>query len=247
VGNPLVFDEDSISFGNVRDSHWSDPDGYQVTDSILINAPSGGGNSGGPIVNTNADVIGIYTFGYISRESFGGGSNQYVLQNSLNVLKTEPRADYKSKIYLGFDWYIVSPYVLSGFYAGSTSFARECVKVYSINVSSPIYNSGIAVDDLLISCVVTPPSSTSSTTILFGNQTTQRTPGVLIYYPVNTQVVFNYRKVGDNSVRTTSSLTLNKTYTSENIPNYIDVPLQGINRTNTINRKLTNHLPVVSE
>ena len=88
VGNPIVVDEDSFSFGNVRDPHWSDPDGYQVTDTIFINAPSGGGNSGGPIVNTNADVIGIYTFGFTNYENFGGGSNQYVLQNSLNVLKT---------------------------------------------------------------------------------------------------------------------------------------------------------------
>ena len=245
VGNPLVVDEDSISFGNVRDPHWCDPDGYQVTDSIFINAPSGSGNSGGPIFNTNADVIGIYTFGFTNYESFGGGSNQYVLQNSLNVLKTEPRADYKSKIYLGFDWYIVSPYVLSGFYASSTTFSREGVKVSSINTSSPIYNSGIAVGDLLLSCVVTPPSSTSSTTILFGNQTTQRTPGLLIYYPFNTQVVFNYRKAGDTTAARQTTITLNTRY--DGVDNSKDGPLQGINKTNTINRKLTNHLPVVSE
>lgn len=159
VGNPVAIDEDSISFGNVRDPHWSDVDGNQVTDTILMNAPSGGGNSGGPIVNTNADVIGIYTFGYTNYESFGGGSNQYVLQNSLNVLKT--RTDYKSKIYLGFDWSIVSPYELSGFYAaGSTSFAREGVKVKSVSspdIPSLLDNSGIEVNDLLLSCVVTPP------------------------------------------------------------------------------------------
>ena len=255
VGNPLVVDEDSFSFGNVRDPHWSDPDGYQVTDTMFINAPSGGGNSGGPIVNTNADVIGIYTFIFTNYESFGGGSNQYVLQNSLNVLKTESRADYKSKIYLGFDWSIVSPYQLSDFYAaGSTSFAREGVKVSSINTSSPIYksdSSGIMVGDLLISCVVTLPSAYTGTTlltnILFGNQTTQRTPGLLIYYPVGTEVVFSYRRTGDTGAARQITITLNKTYTSENIPNYIDGPLQGINRTNTINRKLTKNLPVVSE
>ena len=246
VGNPLVVDEDSISFGNVRDPYWCDPDGYQVTDTIFMNAPSGGGNSGGPIVNTNADVIGIYTFGYTNYENFGGGSNQYVLQNSLNVLKTT-RADYKSKIYLGFDWSIVSPYELSKFYSGSTSFAREGVTVISSSspdIPSLLDNSGIEVNDLLLSCVVTPPN-TSSTTILFGTQTTQRTPGLLIYYPVGTQVVFSYRKSGDSNVRTTS-LSLNTTYASANIPNYKDGPLQGINRENTINCKLTKDVPSYS-
>jgi hypothetical protein len=224
-------------------------DGNQVTDTILMNAPSGGGNSGGPIVNTNADVIGIYTFGYTNYESFGGGSNQYVLQNSLNVLKTT-RTDYKSKIYLGFDWSIVSPYELSGFYAGSTSFAREGVKVKSVSspdIPSLLDNSGIEVNDLLLSCVVTtPPPTSTSTTILFGNQTTQRTPGLLIYYPVGTVVVFSYRKFGDSSVRTTS-LFLEKTYASPSVPKYLDGPLQGIHRKNTINCKLTKDVPVVSD
>jgi hypothetical protein len=242
VGNPLLVDEDSFSFGNVRDPHWSDPDGYQVTDSIFINAPSGGGNSGGPIVNTNADVIGIYTFGFSDFENFGGGSNQYVLQNSLNVLKTT-RHDYKSKIYLDFDWTIVDPFILSKYYSGSVNFSREGVRISSINTSSPLHNSEIAVNDLLLSCEVTPPNTSTSTPILFGNQTTQRTPGLLIYYPVGTQVVFSYRKSGESYVRTTS-LSLNTTYT--NIPNYKDGPLQGINRENTINCNLTKDVPSYS-
>ena len=154
---------------------------------------------------------------------------------------------------MGFDWSIVSPYVLSGFYAGSTSFAREGVKVSYINTSSPIYNSdnsGIAVGDLLLSCVVTALPSTYTgppllTNISFGNQTTQRTPGLLIYYPVDTQVVFSYRKAGDTAAARQTTITLNTTYVG--VDNYKDGPLQGINRTNTINRKLTNHLPVVSE
>jgi hypothetical protein len=245
VGNPLVVDEDSISFGNVRDSHWSDPDGYQVTDSILINAPSGGGNSGGAIVNTNADVIGMYTFGYTNYESVGGGSNQYVLQNSLNVLKTT-RVDYKSKIYLGFDWSIVSPYVLSGFYVGSLNFFREGVRVSSINSLSPLYNTGIQSNDLLLSCVVTPPNTSSSTTILFGNQITQKTPGLLIYYPAGSQVVFSYRRTGDNGLTAArqTTIVLNTTYASANIENYKDGSLQGINKENTINCKLTKNVPV---
>jgi hypothetical protein len=146
---------------------------------------------------------------------------------------------------LGFDWYIVSPYELSKFYGnGSTSFDREGVKVFSINNSSLIYNSEITVDDLLLSCVVTLPN-TSTETISFGNQTAHKTPGVLIYYPIGTNIVFRYRKLGDNSVRTTSPLTLNTTYASANIPNYKDGPLQGINRTNTINRKLTKDVPLI--
>ena len=237
VGNPAVVDEDSISFGNVRDPHWCDPEGNQVTDTLFMSAPSSGGNSGGPIVNTNADVIGIYTFGY-GITSFGGGSNQYVLQNSLNVLKTT-RADYKNKIYLGFNWKVIDPFFLKYFYFDyltggsdylSDSFVREGVSVSFLSSLSPLYDSGIEVGDLILSCVVNPNTANNST-ILFGNQTTQRTPGLLIYIPVGTQVAFSYRKsVDDFDQIRTLTITLNTTYANANIPNYLDGHLKGINR-----------------
>ena len=237
VGNPAVVDEDSISFGNVRDPCWCDPDGNQVIDSLFMSAPSSGGNSGGPILNTNAHVIGIYTFGY-GISTFGGGANQYVLQNSLNVLKTT-RADYKNKNYLGFNWHIIDPFSLRYYYFDylgggsdylSDSFVREGVRVSFINNLSPLYNTGIDVGDLILSCEVNPNTANSST-ILFGNQTTHNTPGLLIYISVGTPVAFSYRKsVDDFDQIRTVTISLTTTYANANIPNYLDGPLQKINR-----------------
>ena len=69
-----------------------------------------------------------------------------------------------------------------------------------------------------------------------------------MYFPVGTEVVFSYRKVGDNDeFARQATIFLNTTYANPNIQNYIDGPLQGINRENTLNCKLTKHLPVVSD
>ena len=73
VGNPAGIDEDSISFGCVRDPNHCETGGQQITNSILVTASGIGGNSGGPIVDVNGNVIGIYTFGRIDTECFGGG------------------------------------------------------------------------------------------------------------------------------------------------------------------------------
>ena len=112
----------------------------------------------------------------------------------------------------------------------SDSFVREGVAVSFLSSLSPLYDSGIEVGDLILSCVVNPNTANNST-ILFGNQTTQRTPGLLIYIPVGTQVSFSYRKsVDDFDQIRTLTITLNTTYANANIPNYLDGHLKGINR-----------------
>lgn len=62
VGNPGGLDEDSISGGFIRDANYCEPSGYQITNSMYVNAPGMGGNSGGPIINKNGDVVGIYVW-----------------------------------------------------------------------------------------------------------------------------------------------------------------------------------------
>ena len=87
IGNPGGFDEDSISIGCVRDPNYNEINGIQAVDSIFVCAPGIAGNSGGPIININGDVIGIYTFGISGSETFGGGSNQHVIMQTFNELK----------------------------------------------------------------------------------------------------------------------------------------------------------------
>jgi hypothetical protein len=216
VGNPGGIDEDTISLGCVRDTHYMEPGGYQVTDSIFVTSPGMGGNSGGPIVNTLGDVIGIYTFGLGGDiESFGGGSNRVTLLNTLSVLKT--LKNNKSKLYFGLDWSVPNPFLLKTYYNNQNSFTSKGVYIDSVSSNSP-FNGILSSTDILLSATI--PSTNE--VINFGNVDTQRTPGVLIYYPVNTIISITYIK--KDKIQKTSNITLNKTYA--NVSNLLDGPLQ---------------------
>ena len=77
--------------------------------------------------------------------------------------------------------------------------------------------------DILLSATII----STNEVINFGNVDTQRTPGVLIYYPVNTNITITYIKKADK-IQKTSNIILTKMYS--NVPNLLDGPLQtGLN------------------
>jgi serine protease Do len=132
VGNPGGFDEDSISVGFVRDANYCDPGGYQITNSIYVNAPGMGGNSGGPIINKKGEVIGIYTFGLGGNiECFGGGSNHEVLKLTLTELIKG--IDNKTKLYLGLDWSVPSPFLIKNYYGNQNEFDTMGVYIHFVS------------------------------------------------------------------------------------------------------------------
>ena len=216
VGNPGGYDEDSFSIGSVRDPHYCETGGYQITDSIHITAPGMGGNSGGPIVDVNGDVIGIYTFGLTGNECFGAGSNRDVLQNSLEQLKQSQ--DNTLKRYLGLHWSIPNPFLMKNYYIG-TSFSTNGVFINNISNDSPFYNT-LNNDDLLLTANIL---TNEPKIIEFGNKFNEFTPGVLVYYYSNIDIEITYIKNGTKNKQTTI-ITLNKSY--NDVPNTLDGPLQ---------------------
>ena len=222
IGNPGNLDEDSVSVGYIRDAHYMEPNGYQIPDTLFISSPGIGGNSGGPIINQNCEVVGIFTFASSTTgmECFGGGSNQYVLKNTLNVLKTG--INNKSKLYLGIHFSVPSPFTLKQYYPMATEFNSEGVYIVSLGSSSPFINV-LSVGDILLSCTI------NNTVILFGNKENQRTPGVLLYNPVGTIIKINFIRITTKEM-VSVNVTLNKTYAD--VSNLLDGPLQTGKSTN---------------
>ena len=70
----------------------------------------------------------------------------------------------------------------------------------------------------------TGPRGVQGATIEFGNKNNQRTPGILLYYPVGTNIKIYYKKFFDETVYE-ANVVLDKTYA--NVSNLLDGPLQS--------------------
>lgn len=148
IGDPLGNDIQSISKGIVRDNHFVDPNGYALLTNILVDAPAFAGNSGSPIINQSGNVIGIYTFGFVGTESFGGGPSQVVAQPVAEIMMTS-RQDYSAKRYLGISWGVFDTLLaIQRLGVGFTSFDLRGVMIYVKESDSPL--TGLRVGDVLL-------------------------------------------------------------------------------------------------
>jgi S1-C subfamily serine protease len=100
LGDPSGFDQQSISKGVIRDNTFM----LAVTvEALIFDASVLGGNSGGPFVDVNGNVLGITTFSYSSSDTFVGGVSQHIAEPVSNTI-IQTQADYV-KGYLG--WYVL--------------------------------------------------------------------------------------------------------------------------------------------
>ena len=215
-GNPLGIDNDSLSKGVVRDSHYTVTSGSYIADAIHVSVPGLSGNSGSPILNTSGNIIGLFVFGLSTTgmETFNGGPNLTTLKSSLALLKSQ-QADVKSKKYLGIDWSVPNPFTLKSYYTSTDAFANKGVIINAIDTTdSPFFNI-LSTNDLLLSV------SVNGTMTSFGTLTHQRCPGTLLYSTASSIVIQYIRGTTYNS----TTVTLDKTYA--NVSDSKDLMLIG--------------------
>ena len=196
-GFPGGYDTDSMTKGIIRDAHFNINDSGQAVDSLFLNAPAIGGNSGSAILNNEGDIVGIYTFGYTDKETFGGGANRGVVYHVTEKLKVQaqPNARFVDKNYLGVDWARTSPIVLDQSYypltdgvGGPVLYATpqaKGVRITNMHANSPLQGV-VNVGDIILS------ASVAGNQYDFGYADGQYTLGVLIYEALGAPVDITY-------------------------------------------------------
>jgi S1-C subfamily serine protease len=106
IGNPLSSDINSYSFGVVRDNNYVHSTTNNLYESLLLDASTYSGNSGGMILSldgdNNIEIIGMLQYGFyhnalivgasnivkVPSENFGGGISASLLQFVMNTILT---------------------------------------------------------------------------------------------------------------------------------------------------------------
>ena len=78
IGDPRGVDPISICDGIIRDNKYI----YNnLIESMCVSAPIYGGNSGGPITNSNGEVIGLVSYGLNNTDTISWGTSSYIAEN----------------------------------------------------------------------------------------------------------------------------------------------------------------------
>ncbi len=84
LGNPAGVDEDSFASGIIRDNKYNGEFPLFYIESILTDATIIGGNSGGPLLNSIGQVIGLSNYGIGTTNQLGGGVAQHIAEPIIN-------------------------------------------------------------------------------------------------------------------------------------------------------------------
>ena len=173
IGNPAGLDQQSLTFGIVRDNMHTIYFGSQPCESILTDSSISSGNSGSPILDSNGLVIGILSFGYGGNiDDLNGGPAQYVVQPIVERIIngmgkesewTDSKGNYSKKGFLGIRYTAVSiPQIIN--WDGIGTWSRKGVYVSSSRHSELVGKILISINDIIIGDIqgqVAPGSITS--------------------------------------------------------------------------------------
>ena len=238
VGNPSGFDVLSISHGNVRDGKHLNI--YNV-ETMFVTAPSLGGNSGGPILNSDNGVIGMLNFGLTNTETMGGGVAQRIMQPVIKHLAHQVASathsinfatvEYQKAAFNATASIVTTAQMMSiSAMQGINRTRHGGVKFTSPGNSSPFTNN-----DILVELTYTPnktydPNYNSSATpvTLTINQWTGESPTNATWFIDASNVgTVSMKVLRNNSIITIDSLTwgTHMTYMTANN----DIPLTSTN------------------
>lgn len=223
VGDPAMIDSDSMASGIVRSARYEmKPVAYQINECLHIDAPTVGGNSGSPILNTDGNIIGMLTYGQDGASTLGGGPNLSSLKKSLSVLSTFK--NNKSKRYIGMVWGVVFPTTIFQLKALNPSLAPTTsgVQVYQVNPMSPFYGTIRAWDVILTVQVFGANGQAITPAYSIGVHDGEMPLGFLLYEYAAASVKVTYVS-GQNGAILTKTVPFTKTYA--NVPDAYDVPL----------------------
>lgn len=156
MGNPFGLFEDeqpTVTVGvvsAVKRDFKPDPEQPRAyLDMIQTDAAINKGNSGGPLVNTLGQVIGMNTFIYTGGTSHGFVGLSFAIPSN-TIVKIISELKQKGKVSLGYDpGFQVKPITQKTAYMYNLP-TTQGVFVYSVNKDGPAYKAGILPGDVII-------------------------------------------------------------------------------------------------
>ncbi len=158
IGSPLGDYKNTVTVGVVSATGRTidTSDGYQMEDLIQTDAAINHGNSGGPLVNSAGQVIGINTLvirGGSSSTDQAEGLGFAISANTVKAVSDQLIAQgFVSRPYLGISWALVNPEVAQA----NQLAAQWGIYVKSVGDGSPAAQAGLQAGDIITAIGDTP-------------------------------------------------------------------------------------------
>ena len=158
LGNPLGEDHQSMADGNIRDPMFVDTMSFNPDDNVLSGqiletmwgaAAGFSGNSGSCILDSNGNIIGVYTYGTGDFETLGGGASQKLAQPIAEKM-IATNQDYRLfRGELGIGAQPVDSAITVSLGLADTFFNVRGMIVRTIKSGRPAATAGIMVNDII--------------------------------------------------------------------------------------------------